>query len=80
MGPARGDIHSWHRYPVSGATQQLLRFINENIKIVRAIHGRRDLDGPFDLSRPEVLQRPRPPIALNHHPAINPALTFSAAR
>lgn len=47
MGPAREDIRPGLRYLVSGSYLLLYRIIGDDIEIVRAVHGRRDLYGLF---------------------------------
>lgn len=47
MGPARDDIRPGLRYLVSGSHLFLYRMIGDDIEIVRAVHGRRDLYGLF---------------------------------
>lgn len=47
MGPARDDIRPGLRYLVSGSYLFLYRIIGDDIEIVRAVHGRRDLYGLF---------------------------------
>lgn len=47
MGPARDDIRPGLRYLVSGSYLLLYRILGEDIEIVRAVHGRRDLYGMF---------------------------------
>ena len=45
MGPARDDIRPGLRYLVSGSYLLLYRIVGDDIEIVRAVHGRRDLYG-----------------------------------
>ena len=45
MGPARDDIRPGLRYLVSGSYLLLYRIDGDDIEIVRAVHGRRDLYG-----------------------------------
>jgi toxin ParE1/3/4 len=47
MGPARDDIRPGLRYLVSGSYLLLYRILGDDIEIVRAVHGRRDLYGLF---------------------------------
>jgi toxin ParE1/3/4 len=47
MGPARDDIRPGLRYLVSGSYLLLYRIDGDDIEIVRAVHGRRDLYGLF---------------------------------
>ena len=47
MGPARDDIRPGLRYLVSGSYLLLYRVVGDDIEIVRAVHGRRDLYGLF---------------------------------
>lgn len=47
LGPARDDIRHDLRYLVSGSYLLLYRIIGEDVEIVRAVHGRRDLYGLF---------------------------------
>jgi toxin ParE1/3/4 len=47
MGPARDDIRPGLRYLVSGSYLLLYRIVGDDIEIVRAVHGRRDLYGLF---------------------------------
>jgi toxin ParE1/3/4 len=47
MGPARDDIRPGLRYLVSGSYLLLYRIVADDIEIVRAVHGRRDLYGLF---------------------------------
>ncbi|GAA0283588.1 type II toxin-antitoxin system RelE/ParE family toxin [Rhodovulum strictum] len=47
MGPARDDIRPGLRYLVSGFYLLLYRMVGDDIEIVRAVHGRRDLYGLF---------------------------------
>ncbi|WP_112309341.1 type II toxin-antitoxin system RelE/ParE family toxin [Pseudogemmobacter bohemicus] len=47
MGPARDDIRPGLSYLVSGSYLLLYRITDDGIKIVRAVHGRRDLYGLF---------------------------------
>lgn len=47
MGPARDDIRPGLRYLVSGSCLLLYRIIGDDVEIVRAVHGRRDLYGLF---------------------------------
>jgi len=47
MGPARDDIRPGLRYLVSGSYLLLYRITDGGIEIVRAVHGRRDLNGLF---------------------------------
>ena len=47
MGPARDDIRPGLRYLVSGSHLFLYRMFGDDIEIVRAVHGRRDLYGLF---------------------------------
>lgn len=47
MGSARDDIRPGLRYLVSGSYLLLYRTIEDDIEIVRAVHGRRDLYGLF---------------------------------
>lgn len=47
MGPARDDIRPGLRYLVSGSYLLLYRSADDEIEIVRAVHGRRDLYGLF---------------------------------
>jgi len=47
MGPARDDIRPGLRYLVSGSYLLLYRITTGGIEIVRAVHGRRDLNGMF---------------------------------
>lgn len=47
IGPARDDIRSGLRYLVSGSYLLLYRIRESGIEIVRAVHGRRDLNGLF---------------------------------
>jgi toxin ParE1/3/4 len=47
MGPARDDIRPGLRYLVSGSYLILYRILGDDIEIVRAVHGRRDLYGLF---------------------------------
>ena len=45
MGPARDDIRPGLRYLVSGSYLLLYRIVGDDIEVVRAVHGRRDLYG-----------------------------------
>jgi toxin ParE1/3/4 len=47
IGPARDDIRPGLRYLVSGPYLLLYRIRDGGIEIVRAVHGRRDLNGLF---------------------------------
>lgn len=47
MGPARDDIRPGLRYLVSGSYLLLYRIVGDDVEIVRAVHGRRDLYGLF---------------------------------
>jgi toxin ParE1/3/4 len=47
IGPARDDIRPGLRYLVSGSYLLLYRIREGGIEIVRAAHGRRDLNGLF---------------------------------
>jgi toxin ParE1/3/4 len=47
IGPARDDIRPGLRYLVSGSYLLLYRIREGGIEIVRAVHGRRDLNGLF---------------------------------
>lgn len=47
MGPARDDIRPGLRYLVSGSYLLLYRILGDDVEIVRAVHGRRDLYGLF---------------------------------
>lgn len=47
MGPARDDIRPGLRYLVSDSYLLLYRILGDDIEIVRAVHGRRDLYGLF---------------------------------
>ena len=47
MGSARDDIRPGLRYLVSGSYLLLYRIVGDDIEIVRAVHGRRDLYGLF---------------------------------
>jgi len=47
IGPARDDIRPGLRYLVSGSYLLLYRIDGDDIEIVRAVHGRRDLYGLF---------------------------------